>query len=275
MMLEGSHSRVCVLAPFFLPTTRYGGEEHLKAPPKELLLAQSEHYVEYSKLGRVIKGQDKAIARSKYLEDQYPGNHKSVWGSYWRNGQWGYACCHSLFREAYCAGEAGKAAAALSDKPILAVERGGGAAAVKEESPEKSMVELHRERLAKDAADAAAAAAADNSSEDDDSDGDETSRKERKKKRKKERKERKRRKNNGDDEDEDEDAVRAKKIREAMKKQQAEDAAAEELLKTDERSRKYGAIGGSVEEPTEEEMEAYRLRQGRADDPMNNFLTRS
>ena len=75
-------------------------------------MAQSEHYVEYSKLGRVIKGQDKAIARSKYLEDQFPGNHKSVWGSYWRHGQWGYACCHSLFREAYCAGEAGKAAAA-------------------------------------------------------------------------------------------------------------------------------------------------------------------
>jgi pre-mRNA-processing factor SLU7 len=256
------------------PTRRYGGEEHLKAPPKELLMAQSEHYVEYSKLGRVIKGQDKAIARSKYLEDQFPGNHKSVWGSYWRHGQWGYACCHSLFREAYCAGEAGKAAAALSDKPFMAVEHAGGArAAVEEEEPaEKSMVELHMEKRAKDAA----AAAADNSS-DSGSDSDETSRKERRKKKKKERKERKRKKNGGDDDDDDEDeeAQRAKKIREAMKKQKAEDAAAEEILKTDERTRKYGAIGGSVDEPTEEEMEAYRLRQGRADDPMNQFLNRS
>lgn len=48
---------------------KYGGEEHLEAPPKELLLAQSENYVEYSRTGRVIKGQEKAKARSKYQED--------------------------------------------------------------------------------------------------------------------------------------------------------------------------------------------------------------
>lgn len=34
---------------------KYGGEEHLKAPPKSLLLAQTEHYVEYSRYGKVIK----------------------------------------------------------------------------------------------------------------------------------------------------------------------------------------------------------------------------
>lgn len=48
---------------------RYGGEEHLAAPPKELLLAQNENYVEYSRTGRVIKGQERAKARSKYEED--------------------------------------------------------------------------------------------------------------------------------------------------------------------------------------------------------------
>ena len=47
----------------------YGGEEHLDVPPKELLLAQTEHYVEYSRTGRVIKGQEKAKAKSKYEED--------------------------------------------------------------------------------------------------------------------------------------------------------------------------------------------------------------
>ena len=53
----------------------YGGEEHLQAPPRELLLAQSEHYVEYSKQGRVIKGEEKSAVKSKYIEDTHPGNH--------------------------------------------------------------------------------------------------------------------------------------------------------------------------------------------------------
>jgi pre-mRNA-processing factor SLU7 len=48
---------------------KYGGEEHLDAPPKELLLAQTETYVEYSRTGRVIKGQERARAKSKYEED--------------------------------------------------------------------------------------------------------------------------------------------------------------------------------------------------------------
>ena len=39
---------------------KYGGLEHLKAPPKELLLAQTENYVEYSRTGQVIKGQERA-----------------------------------------------------------------------------------------------------------------------------------------------------------------------------------------------------------------------
>lgn len=48
---------------------KYGGEEHLEAPPKELLLAQTENYVEYSRTGRLIKGLEKAKAKSKYEED--------------------------------------------------------------------------------------------------------------------------------------------------------------------------------------------------------------
>lgn len=40
---------------------------------------------------------------------RYLNNHKSVWGSYWNSGQWGFACCHSLIKNSYCLGEAGKA----------------------------------------------------------------------------------------------------------------------------------------------------------------------
>jgi pre-mRNA-processing factor SLU7 len=44
---------------------RYGGKEHLEAPLKALLLAQTEHYVEYSRSGKIIKGAEKPIVRSK------------------------------------------------------------------------------------------------------------------------------------------------------------------------------------------------------------------
>ena len=69
-----------------------------------------EEYVEYSRLGNVVHGQEKAVAKSKYEEDVFVNNHTSVWGSYWSEGQWGYACCHSLVKLSYCTGEAGKLA---------------------------------------------------------------------------------------------------------------------------------------------------------------------
>ena len=56
-------------------TVQYGGEEHLAAPPKELLLGQTEHYVQYSQSGRIMLGQERAVVRSKYTEDRFPGNH--------------------------------------------------------------------------------------------------------------------------------------------------------------------------------------------------------
>jgi pre-mRNA-processing factor SLU7 len=55
-------SKVSVLA-------KYGGEEHLSKPPRELLLGQTEEYVEYSRAGQVIHGKERAKARSKYPED--------------------------------------------------------------------------------------------------------------------------------------------------------------------------------------------------------------
>lgn len=58
----------------------------MQAPPKELLLAQTEHYVEYSQSGRIVKGNEKAKVQSKYEEDIHPGNHTSVWGSFWTQG---------------------------------------------------------------------------------------------------------------------------------------------------------------------------------------------
>lgn len=74
------------------------------------------------------------------MEDELVNNHTTVWGSHWRDGRWGYKCCHSfvkvshdsllrrcgdvqsvqsdrarLLQMSYCVGEAGKAA--LLDAP--------------------------------------------------------------------------------------------------------------------------------------------------------------
>jgi hypothetical protein len=48
---------------------KYGGEEYLAVPPAELRQGQTEEYVEYSRLGQVIKGKERTKTRSKYHED--------------------------------------------------------------------------------------------------------------------------------------------------------------------------------------------------------------
>ncbi|KAL7679574.1 putative pre-mRNA-splicing factor SLU7 domain-containing protein [Plasmopara halstedii] len=107
---------------------KYGGQQHLEAPPKELLLAQSEHYVEYSSDGRVIKGRERALVRSKYIEDAFENNHTKIWGSWFDRSDmmWGYACCHSKVRNSYCTGEDGikalkEAKSVNTERPMLKV----------------------------------------------------------------------------------------------------------------------------------------------------------
>ncbi|KAF3930228.1 hypothetical protein ABW20_dc0104262 [Dactylellina cionopaga] len=87
---------------------KYGGEQHLQAPPKETTVAESETYMEYSESGSLVNGKAAAVIKSKYPEDIYINNHTSVWGSWWNDFKWGYACCHSLAKNSYCTGEAGK-----------------------------------------------------------------------------------------------------------------------------------------------------------------------
>ena len=84
---------------------KYVGDSKTKELSIELRLAQTEEYVEFAPDGRIIKGQEIQVTKSKYEEDFFPGNHKSVWGSYWENGQWGFSCCHAMIKNSYCTGE--------------------------------------------------------------------------------------------------------------------------------------------------------------------------
>ncbi|TLS22071.1 uncharacterized protein PpBr36_09398 [Pyricularia pennisetigena] len=90
---------------------KYGGEETKVLPDaiRQMAVTESERYVEYDEIG-LIKGGPKGVARSKYKEDIFHNNHTSVWGSWWSNFKWGYACCHSFVKNSYCTGEEGKAA---------------------------------------------------------------------------------------------------------------------------------------------------------------------
>ena len=89
---------------------KYGGEQHLQPSQlRDMAVIENERYVEYDDSG-AIRGALKMETKSKYPEDILINNHKSVWGSWWANFQWGYACCHSTVKNSYCTGEEGKVA---------------------------------------------------------------------------------------------------------------------------------------------------------------------
>ena len=89
---------------------KYGGEQYIQPSQlRDAAVTENEKYVEYDDSG-AVKGAPKAETKSKYREDVFINNHKSVWGSWWANFQWGYACCHSTVKNSYCTGEEGKIA---------------------------------------------------------------------------------------------------------------------------------------------------------------------
>lgn len=213
---------------------KYGGEEHLQAPPKALLLAQTEDYIEYSRSGKVIKGQEKEEIKSKYEEDVYINNHTSVWGSYWQGGQWGFKCCRSFIKNSYCLGEANAINSTFSH--TIDVEH-------KNTAPNNDLQ---------------------NSSGESSSSDDESEKKKKKKQKKKKQKDMKKKK--------DKEMRAEDKLKKALKAEEEHQAKVKELMSMDERKRPYNSMY-EAKEPTEEEMEAYHLKRRRDEDPMNQFLS--
>uniref|UniRef100_A0A6Q2XV53 Pre-mRNA-splicing factor SLU7 n=1 Tax=Esox lucius TaxID=8010 RepID=A0A6Q2XV53_ESOLU len=215
---------------------KYGGEEHLNAPPRELLLAQTEDYVEYSRHGAVLKGLEKAVARSKYEEDVLLQNHTCIWGSYWRDGCWGFKCCHSMVKQSYCTGEAG--IKTMSSSACVPFEEG---LAQEEEEEPKTLLEMHREKLKE------------------------------KEKKKKNRKKNKKKHGSDSSDSEDNEEKKKDKLKKALAAEDERVKQVMEMMKVDERKRKYNSLQ-EIKEPTEEEMEAFRMKRCREDDPMAKFL---
>lgn len=272
---------------------KYGGQEHLEAPSKQLLLAQSENYVEYSRHGTIIKGAEKAKIKSRYEEDVYINNHTSVWGSYWHEGQWGYKCCHSFIKESYCTGMAGKEAAKTSmlmgqtslqnaggDKTV-AIRDADKTVAIRES--DKTVVEDNvAEQPKKETTGRFRFFASAPVIEKKEPEVEKIKKKEKSKKKKKDKKKKKKhskkkkRKSSSssssasESESDDEDEARERRIKEAMKKEDIRVKKVNKILAMDERKRPYNSMC-DVSEPTEEEIEAFRRKQYRYDDPMAHF----
>jgi len=115
---------------------KYGGQEHLtRNPLKDSTVTENERYVEYDERGK-LKGQPEKKEKSMYPEDVFINNHTSVWGSWWKDFKWGFACCHSTVKHSYCVGEEGKRAIEESEQ----FTRGSALRKEEEEADESSEV---------------------------------------------------------------------------------------------------------------------------------------
>ncbi|XP_022211465.1 pre-mRNA-splicing factor Slu7 [Drosophila obscura] len=232
---------------------KYGGEEHLKVPPKSLLLAQTEEYIEYSRSGKVIKGVEKPKARSIYEEDVYINNHTTVWGSFWNAGRWGYKCCKSFIKNSYCVGM--QEPEGYSDHQQQA---DSSASAVPPETPADIETRIQEDPPGKVVSEADSAPSSESSSEEEEPDV-----REKKKSKKKSKKREKKKK-----------AKEQRKRKETKEKEAKEKAAATEKNiqeDLDDRKRPYNSMY-DVKAPTEDEIEEWKRKRPRAEDPMAQFL---
>ncbi|OZC09003.1 Pre-mRNA-splicing factor SLU7 family protein [Onchocerca flexuosa] len=230
---------------------KYGGEKYLHAPPKELLLAQTENYVEYNRKGKVVKGEERRVVLSRYEEDKYLNNHKSVWGSYWKSGQWGFACCHSFIKNSYCLGEIGKTKNTINVEASVLPQNVSTDLNVKQETTDVSSEnELGREENS--------SAGDESSLETSNSEINSEEEKEREKERLYEL-------------EKDDEKKKKKELEQAIKKINKDWEDAEESLQLGDRKRRYHS-NYDVNAPTSAEMEAYKLTKIHADDPMADFI---
>jgi len=211
---------------------KYGGKEHLEPVSRSLLLAQTETYTEYAQDGSLIRGREAVIPKSIYPEDVLINNHTGVWGSYWRDGQWGYSCCHSFIRNSYCIGESGKLPP-IEFETTLKSEKNG--------TTENNTSENGIEKV--------------------------------KKKKSKKHKSKSKEKEVSDSEEKEKKSTENEEmtLEEALKREEQKMKEADKILQCDERKRKYNSMQ-ETKLPTEVEMEAYRMKRTRMNDPMAQFL---
>lgn len=225
--------------------------------------------MEYSRSGKIIKGQEKQIIKSRYEEDVYVNNHTSVWGSYYNSGEWGYSCCHSKVKNSYCVGENGKMESSERKEEII--DRFNPHNINSDDEEEKSQTEKSQsvsdipkmsEQNNDDPIENQRNTSSASSS--DEAETSKTQKKQKKSKKSKKKKQKEKRKEKRKEKKED-------KLKVALKAEEEHSKRVQNLMKLDERKRPYNSMY-EVKAPTEEELEAYMIKRKREDDPMLNFI---
>lgn len=231
---------------------QYGGAEHLQSLPAELT-STSETYTEYKRDGQIAGSVAKAIPKSRYAEDAFPGNHTSVWGSYYFKGKWGYKCCHQLTRSAYCTGTPTTTSAATSAPATTSTPT------VSDEKPHKSSKSSSKHAESDSELDSSSSS----------SDSDRHSRRHRKK-----RKSRRRDSSSDSSSSSSSDSEQSgKPSKKKIKKYLEEEKRAKDKRLDDDRSRPYNSRAGDQDTraPSAARMEAYYMAQDRENDPMQKM----
>lgn len=190
---------------------------------------------------------------ARYEEDVFHNNHTAVWGSWWCDGVWGYACCHSTVKNSYCTGKAGEAAAAAATQQMVAnleakaAQKAADAEAEYQRRAASTLSNAHLEKGDLWGSEAAAAGGGANGA-----------------------------------------TLDPEKVKAALKKLEQQERELEEAAAAGgggggggangsgssaaERKRGYNSLAGESDSGvTPEEMEAYRIKKQRADDPMAAF----
>merc|ERR1712038_2255294 len=185
---------------------------------------KEEHY---SRDGRPKNGTGPAKSyvnqKSKYEEDIFINGHNTVWGSYFHKGafRWGYADDHSLMKNSYCTGAAGRAANDDANEMRYGTGVAGSAALAQAREILKAIPQTERNSTLS--------------------------------------KTRPTSSQHYGEADQFAD-IDKEKLKEALKK-------SDEMKKTGGSKRKYNSVDAEVD-VTAEEMEAYRMKKERADDPL-------
>uniref|UniRef100_A0A1B0GEA1 Pre-mRNA-splicing factor SLU7 n=1 Tax=Glossina morsitans morsitans TaxID=37546 RepID=A0A1B0GEA1_GLOMM len=235
---------------------KYGGEEHLQAPPKSLLLAQTEDYIEYSRSGKVIKGMEKPKARSIYEEDIYLSNHTAVWGSYWNGGRWGYKCCKSFIKNSYCVGI--KEPELTADLMIKGLDKNNS---LKGDNTTREVSEDSSKKSLEESLSSSTSSSSSSENEEELQKRVSTHKKTKKKFKKRERKRMKKliKKEN----------KRTEEQQKALNEKNKESLTVEEIM--DDRKRPYNSMY-DIKAPSEREIEEWQRKRTRAEDPMLQFI---
>lgn len=266
---------------------KYGGSEHFDNVPKELLSGQSEQYTEYTPTGQPMPPSQRLLQNNasnganrdgQKKEHLFDGNHTAPFGSWTESttGKGGYDCCHSTVRNSYCTGQAGKEAEESSN--ILSK---GKSKAIEADNKGAEKKEKKSRRRSQSFSSSSSFSDSDYSSDYSSDD----SRRHQSKRSRKDVEGYKSKKNIGEGDVAsrlDKAKLKAALEQEDKRKRNGNDRGDTENSKPDwlkeaeainkKHSGKFGSLQGESSEVTEEQLEAYRLKNNNiAEDPMANY----